>query len=131
MAVDIPARPAALGDALHPAAGRQWRGGAQGQLPQGTRRARRPPCPCALPACATGALALLWLCLLLAAARPQWVGEPLPIPATGRDLLLAVDVSGSMDYTDMTWDGAEVSRLHAVQKLFGDFIEGRRETASG
>lgn len=70
--------------------------------------------------------ALLWLCLLLAAARPQWVGEPLPIPATGRDLLVAVDVSGSMDYADMTWDGTEVSRLDLVKKLFGDFIEGRR-----
>ncbi|WP_324710237.1 vWA domain-containing protein [Pseudomonas citronellolis] len=69
---------------------------------------------------------LLWLLLLLAAARPQWVGEPLPIPASGRDLLLAVDVSGSMDTADLTWQGSEISRLNLVQKLFGDFIEARR-----
>lgn len=71
-------------------------------------------------------LALLWLLLLGAAARPQWVGEPLPLPASGRDLLLAVDVSGSMDYADMQWDDEPISRLELVKRLLGDFIEGRR-----
>ncbi|MEK1908015.1 MAG: VWA domain-containing protein [Pseudomonas sp.] len=69
---------------------------------------------------------LLWLLLLCAAARPEWVGEPLPLPASGRDLLLAVDVSGSMSYSDMTWNDEEVSRLELVKKLFGNFIEDRR-----
>ncbi|SDH39542.1 Ca-activated chloride channel family protein [Pseudomonas flavescens] len=69
--------------------------------------------------------ALLWLLLLCAAARPQWVGEPLPLPASGRDLLIAVDVSGSMDYADMRWDDEEVSRLTLVKHLIGEFIEGR------
>ena len=69
--------------------------------------------------------ALLWLCLLLAAARPQWLGEALPIPASGRDLLLAVDVSGSMDSPDMYWDNQPVSRLSLVKHLLGDFIEQR------
>ncbi|RMS45155.1 hypothetical protein ALP65_01651 [Pseudomonas aeruginosa] len=70
--------------------------------------------------------ALLWFLLLLAAARPQWVGDPLPLPASGRDLLLAVDVSGSMDYRDMRWQEDEISRLELIKKLFGDFIEDRR-----
>ncbi|ALV79456.1 MULTISPECIES: vWA domain-containing protein [Pseudomonas] len=70
--------------------------------------------------------ALLWFLLLLAAARPQWVGDPLPLPASGRDLLLAVDVSGSMDYRDMRWQDDEISRLELIKKLFGDFIEDRR-----
>lgn len=69
---------------------------------------------------------VLWLLLLLAAARPEWVGEPLPMPTSGRDLLLAVDVSGSMAYPDMHWKGEDVSRLQLVQQLLGDFIEGRR-----
>ncbi|MBM7060913.1 VWA domain-containing protein [Pseudomonas sp. UL073] len=69
---------------------------------------------------------LLWLLLLTAAARPEWVGEPQPVPASGRDLLLAVDVSGSMDYADMQWKGSDVSRLTLVQHLLGDFIEGRQ-----
>jgi Ca-activated chloride channel family protein len=70
--------------------------------------------------------ALLWLLLLSAAARPEWVGEPLPMPASGRDLLLAVDVSGSMAYADMRWQDEEVDRLTLVKHLLGDFIEGRQ-----
>ncbi|NRH29504.1 VWA domain-containing protein [Pseudomonas sp. MS19] len=68
---------------------------------------------------------LLWILLLSAAARPEWVGEPLPLPASGRDLLVAVDVSGSMEYADMRWNDEEVSRLTLVKNLFGSFIEGR------
>ncbi|SDT00889.1 Ca-activated chloride channel family protein [Pseudomonas asplenii] len=68
---------------------------------------------------------LLWLLLLIAAARPQWLGEPLPIAASGRDLLVAVDVSGSMEYPDMRWQDEDVSRLSLVQHLLGDFLESR------
>lgn len=68
----------------------------------------------------------IWLLLLLAAARPQWLGEPLPLPSSGRDLLLAVDVSGSMELADMQWQGEEISRLEMVQLLLGDFIVARR-----
>lgn len=70
-------------------------------------------------------IGLLWLLLLLAAARPEWVGEPLPVATSGRDLMLAVDVSGSMDHTDMQWQGQEVSRLELVKGLLGEFISGR------
>ncbi|GAB3393510.1 vWA domain-containing protein [Azotobacter armeniacus] len=69
---------------------------------------------------------LLWLLLLGAAARPEWVGEPLPLPTSGRDLLLAVDVSGSMEYADMHWQGETIGRLDLVKRLFGQFIEDRR-----
>ncbi|WP_271411747.1 vWA domain-containing protein [Pseudomonas sp. Q1-7] len=69
---------------------------------------------------------LLWLLLLCAAARPEWVGEPQPMATSGRDLLLAVDVSGSMDYADMRWEEEDVSRLTLVKHLMGEFIDGRR-----
>ncbi|WP_434456227.1 VWA domain-containing protein [Stutzerimonas urumqiensis] len=69
--------------------------------------------------------AAIWVLLLTAAARPLWVGEPAPQPTSGRDLLLAVDVSGSMEYPDMEWEGEQISRLELVQRLLGDFIEGR------
>lgn len=69
---------------------------------------------------------LLWALLLVAAARPEWVGEPLPLPSSGRDLLLAVDVSGSMEYADMDLDGRKVSRLALVKRLMGEFIDGRQ-----
>ncbi len=70
--------------------------------------------------------ALLWLLLLCAAARPQWLGQPLPVAASGRDLMLAVDISGSMEFADMRWEDLEVSRLTLVKHLLGEFIEGRR-----
>jgi len=68
---------------------------------------------------------LLWLLLLCAAARPQWLGEPLPVAASGRDLLVAVDLSGSMEYPDMRWQDEDISRLGLVQHLLGDFLEHR------
>jgi len=68
---------------------------------------------------------LLWLLLLSAAARPQWLGEPLPVAASGRDLLVAVDLSGSMEYPDMRWQDEDISRLGLVQHLLGDFLEHR------
>jgi Ca-activated chloride channel family protein len=67
--------------------------------------------------------ALLWLCLLAAAMRPQWLGDAQAIPTTGRRLLLAVDASGSMASQDMA-NGA--SRLQVVQQVAGDFILHRQ-----
>jgi Ca-activated chloride channel family protein len=71
-------------------------------------------------------LALLgWCALLLAAARPQWIGDPVALSRTGRDLLLAVDASGSMSIQDMTIGGRAVSRYAAIKAIAGDFIRRR------
>ncbi len=70
--------------------------------------------------------ALIWLLLLLAAARPQWVGDIETIPVTGRDLLLAVDISGSMDTQDMILNQQAVNRLTVVKQVAGEFIKRRR-----
>lgn len=69
---------------------------------------------------------LVWILVVLAAARPQWVGEIETLPITGRDLLLAVDISGSMDTQDMVLEGQPVNRLAVVKRVAGEFIEGRR-----
>jgi len=69
---------------------------------------------------------VVWVLLLLAAARPQWVGEIETLPVTGRDLLLAVDISGSMDTQDMLLGGKAVNRLSMVKKVAGEFIQRRR-----
>jgi len=69
---------------------------------------------------------LAWILLLLAASRPQWVGEIETLPVTGRDLLLAVDISGSMDTQDMILEGKSVNRLAVVKKVAGEFIQRRR-----
>ena len=70
--------------------------------------------------------ALVWLLLIAAAVRPQWVGEIDTLPVTGRDLLLAVDISGSMDTQDMVLESRVVNRLVAVKQVAGEFIQRRR-----
>ena len=69
--------------------------------------------------------ALIWLLLVVAASRPQWIGEIESLPVTGRDLLLAVDISGSMDTQDMILDKTAVNRLKVVKKVAGEFIQRR------
>ncbi len=68
---------------------------------------------------------LLWLLLLTAAARPQWLGPPLELPVAGRDLMLAVDLSGSMAQVDFELGGRPVDRLTAVKAIAGDFVARR------
>lgn len=68
---------------------------------------------------------LAWLCLVIATARPQWVGDPIELPTSGRDLMLAVDLSGSMDTQDFKLTGRVVNRLQATQAIAGEFIERR------
>lgn len=68
---------------------------------------------------------LIWSLLLLAAARPQWTGEPVTLPTSGRDLMLAVDISGSMATEDMEVQGEYIDRLTVVKAVVGSFIEAR------
>jgi Ca-activated chloride channel family protein len=69
---------------------------------------------------------VVWTLLVAAAVRPQWVGDIENLPVTGRDLLLAVDISGSMDTQDMVLQSQAVNRLVVVKKVAGEFIERRR-----
>ena len=66
-----------------------------------------------------------WALLVAAVARPQWLGDAQALPRTGRDLLLAVDASGSMSTQDMQIGGQPVSRYSAVKAIAGDFIRRR------
>lgn len=68
---------------------------------------------------------LAWAFLVLAAARPQWLGAPEDVPRSGRDLLLAVDTSGSMSIEDMQLGGQAVPRFAAIQAIASDFVERR------
>ena len=72
------------------------------------------------------ALWTAWTLLVLAVMRPQHTGDPVSLPATGRDLLLAVDISGSMSTEDMVLDGEAATRLAAVKRVVNEFIERRR-----
>ena len=67
----------------------------------------------------------LWICLLLAASRPFWLGEPISRTVSGRDLILAVDISGSMNEADMTINDQAASRIDVLKLVIGQFIERR------
>ncbi|WP_170413472.1 VWA domain-containing protein [Ruegeria atlantica] len=75
----------------------------------------------------TTAIALIWLLLVTAMARPEKLGEPLVIEKSARDVVLALDISGSMDQRDFTTiDGAPKQRLAAVKDVLRQFITERQ-----
>ncbi len=66
-----------------------------------------------------------WLLLLMATARPTWVGPPLDTPVSGRDLLLAIDISGSMRENDLYQGNQSYSRIDVVRQVASEFVERR------
>lgn len=71
-------------------------------------------------------LAVIWVLVLTALARPQWLEAPIQRTTPTRDLLLLVDLSGSMDQKDFTnAAGQQVDRLTAVKEVLGDFLTNR------
>lgn len=67
-----------------------------------------------------------WILLCVAAARPQQLGEAVQPPLAGRDLMLALDLSGSMREPDMELGGRAVDRLTAAKAVLADFLDRRR-----
>jgi Ca-activated chloride channel family protein len=67
---------------------------------------------------------LAWILLVIAAARPQWTGDPVELPVSGRDLMLAIDISKSMDHSIRHSNGS-VSRITATKAVASAFIEKR------
>ena len=70
-------------------------------------------------------LLLIWLLLLTAVNRPIIQGAPIKINSIARDMMLAVDISGSMDELDMQLEGETVRRIDSVKKVLNDFIDRR------
>lgn len=71
-------------------------------------------------------MSLLWLCLVAAACRPTWVGEPVNLPTSGRDLMLAVDISGSMAQEDMVINDRALPRITVVKAVVNEFVRQRQ-----
>ncbi len=69
---------------------------------------------------------LAWIFLIMASAQPKWSGEAISIPVSGRDLMLAVDISGSMEQKDMFFANDAVDRLTAVKAVLLPFIQKRK-----
>ena len=70
-------------------------------------------------------LIIIWCLLVLAGVRPEWIGDPIELPTSGRDLMLAVDISGSMGTEDMEVSSGLTTRLRVVKAVVGDFVERR------
>jgi Ca-activated chloride channel family protein len=69
--------------------------------------------------------AVAWILLVTAAARPERIGEEVDVPVSGRNLMLAVDLSGSMDAKDFELANRRVDRLTATKAVASDFINRR------
>ena len=69
---------------------------------------------------------LIWLLFILAAMRPQWLDDPIPLPQNARNMMLAIDISGSMQQEDFDEQGRGQTRLDVVKQLVDAFIKKRQ-----
>jgi Ca-activated chloride channel family protein len=68
----------------------------------------------------------IWILVVIASSRPQWVGEPVQIPTTGRDMMLTLDLSGSMEARDMFLNNTQLSRFQVMKAVISDFVDKRQ-----
>ncbi len=68
----------------------------------------------------------IWFLLVFAAVSPRMFGDPIVLPQNGRDIMLAVDISGSMQLKDMSIKGQAVDRLAVVKTVGEEFINSRK-----
>lgn len=69
--------------------------------------------------------ALVWLLLVAAAANPVWTGAPVKVPTQGRNLMLVLDISGSMQEADFAYQNRAIRRWDAVQAVADAFVQKR------
>ena len=75
---------------------------------------------------------IVWSLLILGLAKPEWVGEPIVRTEAARDIMLAIDLSGSMDYRDFPGENGEpVTRFNAVQRVVDRFVAARKSDRIG
>jgi len=68
---------------------------------------------------------ILWCLLLATLAKPIWFDDPIRIQQKSRDMILSLDLSGSMDEVDMPLNGDVVNRLTLVKSIVKDFVVQR------
>lgn len=73
-----------------------------------------------------GVLFLVWSLLVLALSGPRWVGEPIALNREGRNIMMVLDLSGSMELGDMVMNGRLVSRLTVVKQAAEQFVKARQ-----
>lgn len=70
--------------------------------------------------------AIIWALMVLSLMRPQLVGDALEISRDGRNLMMVLDLSESMEATDMTLADQPVDRLTIAKEVMTEFIDERR-----
>ncbi|MDX2345252.1 MAG: VWA domain-containing protein [Legionella sp.] len=80
--------------------------------------------------------AFLWFCLIFtltvfAASGPRWVGTPLPLKHEGHNMMLVLDISGSMEIRDRVQYGRPTTRLQLVKQAAEDFVKNRSDSQIG
>ena len=73
---------------------------------------------------------MLWCSFILALMRPIWLGEPIQLPLPSHNIMMAIDISGSMQADDMSSD-QQVTRLDVVKKIGHQFIDQRKSDKIG
>ena len=73
----------------------------------------------------------LWTLLVISAMRPVWYATPTPFTQQGKNIMLAVDLSGSMEKPDMRLGGQAVDRLTVVKTVVEDFVGQRKHDRIG
>lgn len=68
---------------------------------------------------------VIWSLVIIALMRPQWLGEPIAAHHDAREMMIAVDLSGSMEIADMNIAGQQVDRLTMLKHVMRDFIDRR------
>ncbi len=76
-------------------------------------------------------ISLFWLCLVLAMMQPQHVKQMEDVRSEGYDIMLAVDLSGSMRAMDFLKNWQPTSRLEMAKQVVGDFVKGREDDRIG
>ena len=80
----------------------------------------------------TGGMTLIWVLLVIGLTKPQWVGNPIVRTEAARDVMLAIDLSGSMNYADFPdGEGNNVRRFDAVQRVVDQFVAEREDDRIG
>ena len=73
----------------------------------------------------TGLFFIIWALLILALSGPRWVGAPVPLTREASNIMLVLDLSGSMELEDMISHNRFVTRLSVVKAAAKQFVAAR------
>jgi len=78
-------------------------------------------------------LIVMWCLLVTALARPQWIGSPITRTESARNIMITVDLSGSMETRDMYPEGSNkaLTRLDMVKQSLQNFVAARKHDRLG